>query len=250
MPKQFKWRKPKPAKEQALADSNQNVADQYRRQISGDLHVRGEVEAKFPPSLVEKYDCAQQEESTYKRRMFTVEVITMAAVIAYAGLALWQGRLTREAITNSSKQFQADQRPILWVTNDTGTPQVYVNPKDPTTGQILWTWHFTNYGKTPVSELRFRQYMKLGDGDFVPSNGEKEEVFGAPIPAGKVDTDTVISRELKVSEINDLIQSGGVTVKIIIEYTDAYKSRYETKVCMNRTNAGSIAYCKDENYIH
>jgi hypothetical protein len=54
MPKKFKWRKSKSAKEQPLADQNHNTTGEEKRQISGDIYVRGElgVETKFPPGGV------------------------------------------------------------------------------------------------------------------------------------------------------------------------------------------------------
>ena len=101
MPKKFKWRKSKSAKEQPLADQNHNTTGEEKRQISGDIYVRGEleVETKFPPQLVEEYAAANKKETSHKHKTFIVEMITMFAVIIYAGLAAWQGCETREAIS-------------------------------------------------------------------------------------------------------------------------------------------------------
>jgi hypothetical protein len=38
-------------------------------------------------------------------------------------------------------------------------------------------------------------------------------------------------------------------VKVVLQYSDASKSLYETAICMSRTIAVSITYCKEGNYI-
>lgn len=155
-----------------------------------------------------------------------------------------------QALNDSKSNFIAEQRPILWLTDDIGAPQVFKNPHDPTSGQLLWTWHFTNYGKTPPQDFRFKQYFKLGSAAPVQSHGELAESIGAPIPPGKKDFATVVSDPMKLIAINDLISKGQVRILIVMNYTDITQKAYETGICLERTNAGSIAYCKEGDYIH
>jgi hypothetical protein len=115
---------------------------------------------------------------------------------------------------------------------------------------LLWTWHFTNYGKTPPEEVKYRQYFKLGSAEPIQSYGEPAESIGAPIPPGKTDFSTVVSDPMKLAVVNDLISRGQVRVIAVIDYTDITHSAYQTGICLERTNAGSIAYCKAGNYIH
>jgi len=154
------------------------------------------------------------------------------------------------ALSDARKNFLAEQRPILWLTNDIGEPKVFTNPKDPSEGQILWTWHYTNYGKTPPKKITFEHYFKFDDVPPVPSYGAAKINIAAPIPPGKVDFATVVSSLMKVTEISTHLKQGQVGIIVVIKYTDVYDVNYETGICLQRTNAGSITYCRDGNYIN
>ena len=117
MPKHFRWRKAKPAKEQPLADPNQNTRDQNKREISGDIHVRGEVETKFPPDIAEQHKTDRKEDKADAKKRYVVELLTLAAVVIYAGIAGWQGCETKTIIALTQKHFQIDQRPYVKISD-------------------------------------------------------------------------------------------------------------------------------------
>jgi hypothetical protein len=145
---------------------------------------------------------------------FVILIYTIFTALMYcankkaADAAASAAGTAEQALQDARKNFLVEQRPIIWLTNDIGEPRIFVNPTDPSSGQILWAWHFTNYGKTPVQGLRFRQYMKLGDGPFDLSHGEEGDDAGAPTPPGKVDFDSVISDQLKRTDMERFINSG------------------------------------------
>jgi hypothetical protein len=72
------------------------------------------------------------------------------AAVKSAGAAETALKLTKE-----------QQRPIIWLTNDLGSPQ-YVNlTNKPGGGQIAWAWHFTNYGRSPALRITFHQLIEI-----------------------------------------------------------------------------------------
>ena len=105
------------------------------------------------------------------------------AAVKSAGAAETALKLTKE-----------QQRPVIWL-NDLGTPQFVLNkiPDNPTGGQIVWTWHFTNYGRTPAVHMTFYQFITIV--------GHREESYGepvagsigAPLPTGHDVFSTIIS---------------------------------------------------------
>ena len=209
-------------------------ADNHERHISGSINVRGEIETKRPPDLTLEHNTERKEDNAHEKKKSRAEIATLVVVAIYAGLTWWQGCSTKkaadaaqtaastakQALIDSRVNFAADQRPILWLTNQLGEPTPFNNPKDSTNGQIIWTWHFTNYGKTPPVEVRFRDYFKFGDGAPVPSYGQESQDVGAPTPTGKDDFASVISAPMKRSDMRELIASGKVGIIVVIQYSD------------------------------
>ncbi len=109
----------------------------------------------------------------------------------------------------------------------------------------------TNYGKTPANNIFFTQEIKLGNEGYVTSYGENGKDIGSPEAPGGDTFDTVVSRPIKKSEFDRLLtMNDGISIRIVIWYSDADGTTYESGICLSRTNAGSITYCKEGNYIH
>jgi hypothetical protein len=53
----------------------------------------------------------------------------------------------QKALDMTRDKFRQDQRPYIWVTS-LGEPTFV-----PQAGQIIWTWHMTNYGRSPAYRL-------------------------------------------------------------------------------------------------
>ncbi len=149
------------------------------------------------------------------------------------------------------ENFRHDQRPYIWLTNELGSPRI-VSPRagQSATGQVIWTYHFTNYGKSPALNVRFYQYIKIGDRGFTSSYGAKEEHRGAPLPPNQDSIATVVSDEISREEFNQLlIADERISTRIRFVYSDSYAENYETGICLTRLHTGAIGYCKDGNYI-
>ena len=172
--------------------------------------------------------------------------------VAALGIYYCQLKATQSAIALTRTQFAKEQRPYVWQTAQTTAPPTFhANPKDPSSGQVTWDWHMTNYGKTPANGVSFTQEIKLGNESYVNSYGETGKDIGNPQAPGGDTFDTVISKPIKKDELDKLLaMNDGISIRIVIWYSDADGSTYESGICLSRTNAGSITYCKEGNYIH
>jgi hypothetical protein len=72
------------AKQHPHSDPHKNEGKQNERHVSGGIHVRGEIEAQLPPSLIEKYDAERTEDKVKDRKKFVVEILTLLVVAIYA----------------------------------------------------------------------------------------------------------------------------------------------------------------------
>jgi hypothetical protein len=91
--------------------------------------VSGSIQTHPPPEMEKKHDAQRKEDDTahkaerkedagFERKKMWLEGLTLAAVIVYAGIALWQGCLTRETITNGTQQFNMSNRPWVGIVGD------------------------------------------------------------------------------------------------------------------------------------
>ncbi|MGA2816101.1 MAG: hypothetical protein ABSE67_07350 [Xanthobacteraceae bacterium] len=64
-----------------------------------------------------------------------------------------QAKASEDALELIRQDFIADERPIIWLTND--APGIaLIQPS----GQIVWNYYYTNYGKTPANRVRAMPY--------------------------------------------------------------------------------------------
>ncbi|MGO9009478.1 MAG: hypothetical protein ACLQPN_05185 [Bryobacteraceae bacterium] len=168
-----------------------------------------------------------------------------------AGAATDAATSAQKALDQSRDLFLKDQRPYVGQTSkSTEGPTFYQNPKTPGYGQIVWNWHMTNYGKSPANSVSFTQEIKLAGRTFLPSYGENGPDIGQPQLPGGDTFDTVISAPMPKDEFDRLLGlPDGISIRIRIHYAGLDGSKYESGLCLSRTNAGSIAYCKQDNYI-
>jgi hypothetical protein len=164
----------------------------------------------------------------------------------------------QNALNQARDQFQQDQRPYIWFTNNgVGSPQFHTTPNtNPTTGHIVWDWHYTNYGKSPAYGIQhIDHYIKIGDAPFVRSYKLPERryrpEFGYLIPPGKDDFSTIVSRpEITPEEYARLLRiDRGIAIKAHIRYLDGSGTLYETGLCESRLATGAIGYCDQDNYV-
>ena len=70
------------------------------------------------------------------------------------------------------------------------------------------------------------------------------------MPPGKDDFDTIPSEAITKERAADLLNTDhGVSIRAVIDYTDAYGGVYETEFCLSRLKSGAINYCKEHESI-
>jgi hypothetical protein len=166
-------------------------------------------------------------------------------------------KAARDAVTQARDQFRQDQRPYIWLTNSgLGTPEfILTRPNEvPPTGQILWTFHYTNYGKSPAYKLRSYKFISVErNGRFSASYGSSKAPSseGVPVPPNKDDMGTVVSDPgITQAAFNQMTRvDNAIRIKVRLEYSDAYGGKYETAICIGRLVVGSIQYCPSGNDI-
>ena len=200
-----------------------------------------------------------------------VEIFTLLVVFGYTTVAAFQlsemkkatvaaeqtATAAQRANSDARDRFRDDQRPYIWVTNTgIGTPEFHPNPDtNPPIGQVLWTIHYTNFGKAPAYGTINHKFIRIGENSkyrkSYRANLPPPQGSGAPTPPGKDDFITVVSAPgISRDEFDRLMKiSRSFSAKFIIEYTDAYGGKYETAICLHNLGTGSIQYC-DGSYIH
>jgi hypothetical protein len=227
---------------------------------SKNVKVSGAIEARFTPEFQKDIKAGQAQEHTRETNRFRVEIATLFIVLIYTTVAFWQGCSNQRAATVAENaleltrdQFARDRRPwIAQSSKSSEPPQFMMNPVDSKKGgQIIWNWYMTNYGKTPAIGVTFTQEISLGGKPFVRSHGDGTPNIGAPMsPSGEVFS-TVISEPMQKAEFDKLIRTtDAIAIRVRIDYTDLEGRPYKTGFCIMHTNAGSLPYCKEDNYIN
>lgn len=161
----------------------------------------------------------------------------------------------QDAIAQSRSQFVKDQRPYVWLASDgLGSPQFWdTKNTNPATGQVIWEYHFTNFGKGPARDLQIHQSIKIGAlSKFVESYhiGPVSYGNGTLPPIGNQKLDAVGAPGTPREEFSRLLAADhGITLRVRFDYRDASGCRYETHVCISKLATGAIQYCPEENYI-
>ncbi|HTW31884.1 MAG TPA: hypothetical protein VMD76_09405, partial [Candidatus Sulfotelmatobacter sp.] len=143
MPKEnrFKWRKPKPVKNQQPPEHKTNEGDKEPRDIP---QSGSRVVVDFSHHLKTKHETERDEDAARENKHLRWTQIAAALVFAYTLVMVWQSCMTRESIDNNTRQFHIDQRPYLWDTEM--HPKIAIE-----SGQRMWAnIPMANFGKSPA----------------------------------------------------------------------------------------------------
>jgi hypothetical protein len=92
--------------------------------------------------------------------MATIILAVMAAIQIYilavtdkstrkaANAAEISANTAQLALLTARESVHIEQQPVIWLTGTLGQPQFVLSQKGDNTGQIIWEWNLTNYGKT------------------------------------------------------------------------------------------------------
>ena len=271
MTKKFKWRKAKAVKNQPAAD--QKEAESAEESCNAHGYVENGIEIDLVQDLKKKYQTATDDQTAHNKKQLFWTKIAAGLVFVYALLTGWQGCLTRQAIDNSTKQFQIDQRPYVWTTNmrfflkiEAGQPMCANIP-------------MANYGKSPALKTKTIGKIFIGptakvDADIwfdtrneksfdVPGISETVVLPGTPslippdtkeIPTGGLGgwfftlTGDKVLTQADVDYILNTDESAVIVVQF--EYFDAFGNRYWSDLCTSRFVNGNTPNCHNHNEIH
>jgi len=227
---------------------HQNEGDKYKRHIDGSISVRGEVEAKLPPGLIQKHEAEREEDKASNKKKFVVEIVTLVVVAIYAGLNGIQTCLIR-------KQFIAEQRPFVWI-----KPQDVVFDRDWQSKQhvppIRWdVWAF-NYGKTPALNARLCVNVTITN---TPSEIEKDIAEQTSTSCGGAVEGVIPQQEKIMTTLTpkhgytpdsvDFLQNTDDAMAITgyVDYYDIAGNQYRSTFCGLRFASGATHFCKEHH---
>ena len=264
-----------------MTEQSKHRGQQQKDEAS--CYVHGAIEAHPPKSLVDQHNAERKEDAATHdaerkedRRREThklfLEILTLMVLGIYTSIAIWQGYLTRKAITNNAKQFQIDQRPYVWHSNVTDPANVKI-----VAGQRMWiNISLINFGRAPALKDRGIARIFIGenaihDADLwfaaygekaLPNDPNDTGIVVPPgIPSGEITEKsafggggyfTAMSDKVLTQDDANYILHSNETVAIVVhtEYFDAYGTRYWSNFCLSRFDTGVFPNCQRHNEIH
>ena len=262
-----------------------------------DVHVRGTIYTNLSPDEEKRRSAERKQDATAheterkidlgrESHKVWLERFTLLAVIIYAGITCWQGCLTRESITNNTKQFQIDQRPYVWDNNV--RPGVSIEPNQKMWANIV----MINFGKSPALKTRIvgkifvgpnamsdadSCFTQIGDNRFqenpadtgtvvppgipAPVQPLSEQELAKPIPSGKVRMEnetfgggglfTIMTDDvLKQPDVDYVLGTEQSAVLVAhLEYFDGFGNVYMSNICLSRFKNGNMPHCTRHNEI-
>lgn len=227
---------------------------------------------------------------TYEDRQISIQrqiLRTQIGLVVFgligAGIGLWQASVSQQSADTSDKSvllaqkterdsakasatalkqtrddFVLDQRPVIWMSppkdgaKELDGIQFDQSPltQGTTLGQVVWQWHFMNYGRSPANNIGLHSFIKVGENPEEPTFGAKKHAgTGAPMPPGKIDYAATISHALERAEYEKAFRAGNITIRGYLTYSDISGNKYETDFCLRQLATGALAYCENRNYI-
>jgi hypothetical protein len=157
-----------------------------------------------------------------------------------------------DANKNARDNFRQDQRPYVWLTNFRA-PDLLVHPDRPNDveGHATWSFHYTNYGKSPAYHVSLTHVMEIGDKATTRRRNLGQFKTSPPIPPNKDDFTTAVSRQrISQSEFTRLRNTeNAIMVFGQFKYSDSSGSPYATDFCFLWLRTGAVAYCSEGNDI-
>jgi hypothetical protein len=215
--------------------------------VTGDIHVRGEIETKIPPNLAKKRDTAEEKKETREKRRFVVEVLTLIFVIIYAGITFFQWRDLR-------RNFEINERALM-----KATVQIPPAFTDPLTAAI----RFTNVGKSVAeraySEVLFEVIPRDERPDFGKGKPATTNDMTPTFPEDYHDetvmlhtSDGITAQPMTPTEL-DSLRNGTAYVAVYgaVIYTDQFGTHW-TKFCssaMYRPGTYTTHWCTAYNHL-
>lgn len=233
---------------------NQTHAEQH---MPGDIHVRGEIEVRRDPSLVNEHNTERNEDTSQAGKKYELERRTFIALCVYTGLTLILALLSGIAIYQSRIHFTQDQRPYLWITDNTGPcDQEPMNFPGDAAGKLGCVFRIKNYGKGPAIKYHSLGRILFGKDAEQRINfdlSKIDQTNGPVLPPGKEDYNSAWSETPVDPALVGRIKTKGLVEYMVISgyisYWDTSGNLYGSEFCLERNPELGFAYCKTHNFI-
>jgi len=263
-------KKSKRKKHKQPATHEQPVGENELSKHQEQVHVRGNVEANFPPDLVKKYDTGQNQQNAWHRKNFIAQVVTAFIVFAYTSIAFWQGcsasrtaNVATESLDTIKKQFQLDQRPRVGLLDTVfsdpinflkplGIPPRKPTPKNeqvrPRIGEPMFVnISIKNFGKSPALNLVTHRHLLFGPTARFKGEPASDPQSGVTLQAGDTQNTTAASlkdtyaNETAMLSLPEIVTWGGSEPIVVfgrISYEDSFGHKYCTPYARKYLPAG------------
>lgn len=114
-------------------DPNDGTRDQYKRHVDGSITVHGQLETHLPPDLEKKQETRDEVNDGRDKKRFVVEILTLAFIVAGAGLTGCYVFLTHHIVKTGDEALYRQTRPWLGLVGTVApnTPMSFVSGKFP-----------------------------------------------------------------------------------------------------------------------
>jgi hypothetical protein len=198
-------------------------------------------------TLGKRYETAQGNRYDHDRRAFLwtrraaigvgiytllTAAITVAAI--YSAIqadhqvieAKRQVDAAEQTLKITRENFETDERPIIWLKSNQ-TPRLVE-------GKIIWTYEFSNYGKTPANNIRFAEALVVYDSlipDFPPKDKWNYAPPQPPNAAGALHTAQSVEA-YDTAQLQKFMSVGsGIVVSVQITYEGLQRHPFQTEFC-------------------
>lgn len=180
-----------------------------------------------------------EQNATEKKRRFR-EWLTIALLIGTVLAAGWGDVIFYRTMMDARDA----NRPEVWPV-DLGKIDWAPRSDNPNFGEVVWTFHFVNYGKTIAQDLEtpVKHLTVLGN-----SFPDEIDIEGnpVPLPPTKDNFISVLSGQItRAQYLQALATDEGITMNVTITYRDGYGTAYESKICAITLRTGALGYCPD-----
>lgn len=217
---------------------NQSSANQKQGELDNDrpdkFHITNEplrIETGFSPSVIEKYDAANQETTTREKKKNRLEILALIGLFVYCCLTFWQGWLTRSSIRYNERAWLGCVLPANFPLEGLTSPA---------------NLQVTNFGKTPAREVKGEiiatELMKGEQPAFDFSLGHPHNNFyaGAVFPTSPLPVSINVQRygaktatAISSAELRQDLESQRSYIIFYgrITYTDIFGKKHWTQFC-------------------
>jgi hypothetical protein len=129
--------------------------------------------------------------------------------------------------------MRADQRPFIGPSSSIVSAPEFRQMQKEEPGQILWRWHFTNYGKSTAQNVRFDRFIKIGEGPYQHTIGNSGPTYvGEIYPTMDITSGVGSLSEFTENDFERLKRTDqAIGVLIDFDYFDGYGKEYQESIC-------------------